>query len=171
MTVVGSLAINMLFMLGFTVIVRSVGSLYTIGLAATSTHSIAKSALNGALVANGVRGSGDTSEPALQSGVQWCGLVPIYGLAAAAAEAGGEGAGFGLAKAANVGGGEIAGLIAVIAVRALGIGDPPGRSCLVVVPIVLHLAVRRVQAGCRALCAAADRRAQQTAARARSAQA
>ena len=43
-------------------LVRSVGSLFGLGLAAAATHSFAKSALNGALVAHGTYGGGDTSE-------------------------------------------------------------------------------------------------------------
>ena len=96
-------------------------------------------------------------QSALQSALEYCGLVPIYGLAAAAAVAGGEGAGFGLVQAANAGGGEAAGAIAIICVRALGIGEPPGRSwarlplfvglcaaCkLAVVPVALLLVVGR----------------------------
>ena len=96
-------------------------------------------------------------QSALQSALEYCGLVPIYGLAAAAAVAGREGAGFGLVKAASAGGGQAAGVIAIVCVRALGIGEPPGRSwarlplfvglcaaCkLAVVPIALLLVVGR----------------------------
>ena len=67
-------------------------------------------------------------QSALQSALEYCGLVPIYGLAAAAAVAGGEGAGFGIVKAASAGGGQAAGAIAIACVRALGIGEPPGRT-------------------------------------------
>ena len=96
-------------------------------------------------------------QASLQAALQYCGLVPIYGLAAAAAVAGGEGAGFGLVEAANAGGGQAAGAIAIVCVRALGIGEPPGRSwarlplfvglcaaCkLAAVPIALVLVVGR----------------------------
>ena len=96
-------------------------------------------------------------QASLQAALQYCGLVPIYGLAAAAAVGGGEGAGFGLVEAASAGGGQAAGAIAIVCVRALGIGEPPSRSwvrlplfvCLcaacklVVVPIALVLVVGR----------------------------
>ena len=100
-------------------------------------------------------------QPVVQSALTRCGLIPIYNLAAAAAETrGGEGTGFALVMAAEAGGGVAASSIAALTTRALRLGQPPGRSwarlplfvciCaaskLVAVPFALLLVVARERA-------------------------